>query len=377
VLVVTTSVFDKRRAERFAQLLDEADGARRHHARSGARRHHARSAVDDRLSDLMTLTHRVSTVPLAVDVDPEFRTGLRASLMARIEREGIGATAVAPEADVPRRRRIGLGLTVLLPTARARGALLVALAGGTLAVSGVSAASADSKPGDALYGIKRSTEHAQLAFAGSDVSRGLLYLDFAKVRLGEAGALQRNAAGLSTVLDDMDGEMRHGTRLLTSAAVERGDVAALQAIEQFVAQQRPAVLQLADQMSGTPRSRVTSSLSVLDQISTRVAALKQAMTSKCKSGRVALDELGALPQSCAHASPRTQSTQDGQNAQNGAAIQTSPGAATTGGKPVTVPGVDPSVEADTPAELPSPGPSSSSEGGLLKHLGKLFGELLG
>src|SRR5207244_13317510 len=189
------------------------------------------------------------------------------------------------------------------------GALLVALAGGTLAVSGVSAASADAIPGDALYGIKRSTEHAQLAFAGSDVSRGQLYLDFAKVRLGEAGALQRNAENLASVLDDMDGEMRHGSRLLTSAAIERGDVAALQAIEQFVAHQRPAVLQLSSQVSGTARSRVNTSLSLLDQMSTRVAALKQAI--KCKTGSLTLDDLGALPQSCARSSARTQTWQNG------------------------------------------------------------------
>jgi uncharacterized protein DUF5667 len=374
VLVVTTSVFDKRRAERFAQLLDEATGARRHHTRSSARRHHVRSAADDKLSDLMTLTYRVSTVPLAVEVDPEFRTGLRASLMARIEREGIGATAVAPEADVSRRRRVGLGLTALLPSARARGALLVALAGGTLAVSGVSAASAGALPGDTLYGIKRSTENAQIAFAREDVSRGLKYLDLSKVRLDEARKLLHSSARLSGVLDDMDGEMRHGTWLLTKSAVERGDVAALEAIEQFVDHQRSGVMQLAGQMNGPSRGRVADSLNLLNRISARVAALKPAI--KCKIGQVALDELGALPKSsCAHASPRTQSAQNG-GAQNGAVTQTSPGAATTGGKPVTVPGVDPSVEAETPTVLPSPSPSSSS-GGLLQHLGKLFGDLIG
>jgi len=80
VLQVITSVFPSRRAERFAQLLDEA---------AGARRHHAWSVDDDDLGAMVTIGQRVSTLPLVVEVDPEFRTGLRASLMARIEREGI------------------------------------------------------------------------------------------------------------------------------------------------------------------------------------------------------------------------------------------------------------------------------------------------
>ena len=48
-----------------------------------------------------------------------------------------------------------------------------------MAVSGMSAASENAMPGDALYGVKRSTERAQLALASSEVNRGQLFLDFA------------------------------------------------------------------------------------------------------------------------------------------------------------------------------------------------------
>ncbi len=58
-----------------------------------------------------------------------------------------------------------------------------------MAVSGISAASENASPGDALYGVKRSTERAQLAMAGSDVTRGQLSLDFAQTRLTEAAAM--------------------------------------------------------------------------------------------------------------------------------------------------------------------------------------------
>src|SRR5207245_7569974 len=93
---------------------------------------------------------------------------------------------------------------------RARGAVLVGLAAGTLALSGMSAASGNAMPGDPLYGVKRSTESARLALAGSDISRGQLYLEFARNRLAEAQAIGPNGAGLSGMLDDMDAETRDG-----------------------------------------------------------------------------------------------------------------------------------------------------------------------
>ncbi|MCM0675526.1 hypothetical protein NCC78_12610, partial [Micromonospora phytophila] len=77
-----SDLFSRRRAERFAQLLDEANGGRRHHVRSRA---------DDQLTALVAIGQRLSADPPAVEVDRDFRTGLRAMLLATAEREGIGA----------------------------------------------------------------------------------------------------------------------------------------------------------------------------------------------------------------------------------------------------------------------------------------------
>jgi hypothetical protein len=285
---VITPVFPSRRAERFAQLLDEAAGARRHHSWSDA---------DSDLASMVTIGQRVTTLPLVVEVDPEFRTGLRASLMARIEREGIGATAAEPEADTPQRRRI----SDLLPSGRTRSAIIATIAVGSFGAFGVSAASGDAIPGDTLYGVKRSAEQAKLALAGSDVSRGQLNLEFARKRLAEAGALGNNPTRLDPVLDDMDTGMREGTRLLTTAAVDRGEVAGLQAVQQFARDQRPILAGLTGRLDGPAKTRASESLTLLDKINERAGGLQN--TVKCPDLQVPTDELGALPVVCGNAAP--------------------------------------------------------------------------
>jgi hypothetical protein len=335
---VITPVFPSRRAERFAQLLDEA---------AGARRHHAWSVDDDDLATMVTIGQRVSTLPLVVEVDPEFRTGLRASLMARIERDGIGATASEPEADKPPRRRI----TDLLPSGRTRSAIIATVAAGSFGAFGISAASGDAIPGDTLYGIKRSAEEAQRALTGNPISLGQLSLEFAKKRLAEAGALGNNPDKLDPVLDDMDRDMRSGSRLLTTAAVERGEPAALQAIHQFAADHRPVLANLVGRLSGPAKGRAAESLQLLDRINQRAEALQQ--TVKCPGANVQVDALGAQPAPCANAAPAQKNA-------GGGAPETTPAPAA----PATAAADDPSGEdaAGQSAGAPVEAGSSSAPG---------------
>ncbi|GII21339.1 hypothetical protein Pme01_09360 [Planosporangium mesophilum] len=294
MLAVNTSVFHRRRAERFAQLLDEANGARRHHVRSEA---------DRELTDLVEVGQRLSRIDLGVRADPEFRDGLRAMLMATIEREGIGATAVAPEAGT---RPIAAGPKIAwvpVRSRRARGAVVVGLAVGTLAISGMSAASGDAKPGDALYGMKRSAERAQLALSGSQQGRGQLNLEFAKTRISEAVT---GRGDVVTILDDMDTETREGVRLLTTAAIDGRDPASLDVVDAFVAEQRHAIAGLLDTVIGDARTRTIGSLQLLDQVSTRVHGLRTAISC----GNVAnlgTDPLGPVPGVCITPGPSSES----------------------------------------------------------------------
>ncbi|MEU4336919.1 DUF5667 domain-containing protein [Micromonospora lupini] len=284
-------LFSRRRAERFAQLLDEANGGRRHHVRS---------RVDSQLAPLVAVGQRLSVDPPTPEVTADFRTGLRAMLLATAEREGMGVNPATAEPAAPRAAATSRGS--LLPAvtarrARARGAILVGIAAGAIAVSGISAASENAVPGDALYGMKRSTERAQLALASSDISRGQLFLDFARTRLGEAAELRGDRIGYSAVLDDMDADTRQAVRLLTAAAVQRAEPASLDTVNTFVASQRRAVTNLLDGASRADRERTRRSLALLDSIRERSDSVRAAIACGLPAP-TGSDALGPTPTTC-------------------------------------------------------------------------------
>ncbi|SCG54433.1 DUF5667 domain-containing protein [Micromonospora inositola] len=286
-----SDLFSRRRAERFAQLLDEANGGRRHHMRS---------RVDDELATLVAVGQRLTAGRPDVEVGTEFRTGLRAMLVATAEREGIGAPAAAntqTAAAAGTGTRGSLLPAVTARRARARGAILVGIAAGAVALSGISAASENALPGDALYGMKRSTERAQLALASSDISRGQLFLDFARTRLDEAATVRDDRIGFSAVLDDMDADTRQGVRLLTTVATQRSDPAGLDAVNVFVTGQRRAVSGLLDRTDHVERDRTGRSLALLDAVRKRSEALRAAIACGLPTP-TASDALGPAPGTC-------------------------------------------------------------------------------
>ena len=266
---------DRRSAERFAELLDETTGGHRHHSRGPA---------DEQLAELVTIGSSLSAARPGVRVDTEFRAGLRAMLVATAERDGIGRTATAVEdatamgQPAARTGRMRRGLLGHGGRIRARGAIVIGVAAGAMAVSGISAASENASPGDALYGVKRSTERAQLAMAGSDVSRGQLSLDFARTRLAEAAAMRGGDAGFAGVLDDMDADTRKGVKLLTTAAVAGRDNKPLATIDGFVERQRRMLTPALGELASGNRERATRSLSLLDQVRERAADLRTGLT---------------------------------------------------------------------------------------------------
>ncbi|MFG1719619.1 DUF5667 domain-containing protein [Micromonospora chalcea] len=279
-----SDLFSRRRAERFAQLLDEANGGRRHHVRSKA---------DGELTALVEVSRRLTAEGPDVEPRAEFRTGLRAMLVATAEREGIGTPAKPATTGV----RGALLPAITGRRARARGAILVGVAAGAIALSGISAASENALPGDALYGMKRSTERAQLALASSDISRGQLFLDFARTRLDEAASVRGDQLGFSAVLDDMDADTRQGVRLLTTVAAQRSDPAALDAVDTFLAGQRRVVSGLLDRPDHADRERTRRSLALLDAAGKRADALREAIACGLPTPQ-ASDALGPAPAAC-------------------------------------------------------------------------------
>jgi hypothetical protein len=368
---VNPAVFHRRRVERFAQLLEEADGGPRHHSRH---------PLDPELADYVQLGRRFSGgAELLEGPDPEFRTSLRAMLVAAAEREGIGcgdgaeARQAAGARQGARARwaagtiRIA-GVRPVLSSRRTRGAIIVGLAAGTLALSGMSAASGDAMPGDALYGVKRSTESARLALAGSDLSRGQLYLEFAKNRVSEAKAVRTDVRGLAGVLSDMDTETTEGIKLLTTAAIDRRDPAALDVIDAFVAAQYPAVAGIVD------GSRVRQSLALLDRISQRSDDLRANLS--CGTPSVGADALGPQAPNCGRSGPansRHSINGPTSNAQDPSSTRPESSPAAGPGAPSHGPGASPS-----PSSSASPSPSSGTANGpsLLEEIGGLLGGLL-
>lgn len=303
----------RRKIERYAQLLEKSDVAPHHHSQS---------LVDDELSDLVavaaSLQHMGETAHANVGGPSEsFRTQTRALLMTAVAREGIGRTAIPAQRTGPTVRSPRAGIASRLHSGiaavhgrgrgvRARIAVLVGLALGVLALSGISAASGSAMPGDRLYGLKRAQESAELALAASDASKGKLYLDYAAARLSEAKAVHLNADLLTSTLADMDDETKRGVALLAADAVGHHDTGPLSLIAQFVQDQDSAINGLLGEVgpnSPAARDRVLSSVTLLDRVNLRVDKLRKAFG--CPSiPAVSTDELGPDPsQTCEHSAP--------------------------------------------------------------------------
>jgi hypothetical protein len=292
---------ESRRIEKFAELLDEAGGGR-----------HRRMEIDADLTTMLQLVRRLSDAPdgLPTQFDPRprasFREDLRAELVASITRGGSTTredSRVTPERSItlavpaPRREpdaTAPIPKVVVPDTHRrartTRNAVILGVAFGALALSGVSLASNGAAPGDALYGVKRSNEQVQVALAGSDANRGRLHLEFAKVRLVEAR--QVDAGRIATVLADMDQEVSDGARLVFTSALPGGDLAAIDAVRTFAKQQRNDLMSLvADVADAAAPAR--GSLDLLTQVETRADLLRAAMADGCTS--FTTDRLGPLP----------------------------------------------------------------------------------
>ncbi|BCJ32679.1 hypothetical protein Athai_01820 [Actinocatenispora thailandica] len=390
-------LFLRRRTERFAQLVaddlpdhDDAERQAGHHqARAG---HHTRDE-DDTLALLVRVGREVSaqasTFERSHRMDTDAKADIRRRLLADAAIHGIGAARADAEADTdtsvrthgtPRPTRHAVP-----PNRRPKVRLIVigGVVAGALGISGVAAASTSAVPGDALYNVKRSTERAQIALAGSDSNSGQLYLQFARTRSGEAGAVSDDPAELSRVLGDMDRETRQGVSLLDSTAVHDRSAAALDQVDAFTAAQRPVVARLAGRLTGSSHDRAQHSLELVDQVRQRSTELRRLLL--CTTGKsVKRDALGPVPQSCAAlpgAKPDPSGTGQGSGRQSGRPpAETSPSGKSSASPSPSASGSPSGSGAPSSSESGSPAPSPSSSdsggGGLLGTIGKILGGLL-
>jgi hypothetical protein len=381
------AVFLRRRAERFAQLVDEAGLPGRgphHHGRPDHRAH----PDDGALAPLVTVGRQLHHTGqrLTADIRPSdaFRTALRQRLMETAAAEGIGDTARSPEPA-----RAEEVYTPRWAPRRSRAKLFVAggAMAGVLAISGVAAASTSAVPGDSLYDVKRSTEQAQIALAGSGVNSGQLYLQFARTRMSEAQAVATDPASLSKVLADMDSQTTQGVKLLTTAAVQRHDSSPLDLITGFTADQTKDMTTLLTGMGQTDRTRAEQSYALLGEVQQRASDLRAQLDCLNATGRhLTTDRLGPVPPGCSampaqpsvapsggsHPQESSPASRPTGTPKAGASGTPSPSPSGSG----LLPGLNlPLGRSGSPSPSPSGGGSSDS-GGLLGALGKLLGGLL-
>lgn len=364
---------ERRKAERFAELLEAAEG--------GPRRHN-RTSNDDELTSMVKLGESMQGLndeqAAATAPDPGFQSQLRQRLMAVASVEGIGATA-EPE-PVPDKAQAKPAVQPIHLARDFLGGRRVAVAAailvGALGVSGVSSASGAAVPGDTLYPIKRSTEQAQLAFAGSDVERGELHLEFAASRLAEASNLSQRPDEFREALGQMDDAVISGVAALNTAAASEGHEQSLTTVTDFIADAKPQLEALTSETSGPARESAFTSLTNLNAAHERTIDLETAMA--CASDPVLKsDELGPVPVDCAGLPGTGQGEQVPQDQPSDQAPESAmPSQEPTSQKPSS----SPSESRDEPTspdenEESDDGDSSEDSGGLLDRLTDLFSGL--
>lgn len=313
--------------------------------------------------------------------DPDFRAALRARVVA--------VATVAPhqaahqathQAGAARSRRADLRLRF----ARVG----VAGVAASVAVTGLSVATSRSLPGDPLYGAKRAAESFQLAFAGSDLDRGLLHLELARTRLGEVedlvgrgdGALTDQLAaaspftgegvpqGLSphtaklvaSTLAAMDHETRVGAQLVTAAYLHQREAAPISKLQSFVADQSAGLTAALPTLPSSNLPQANASLQLLNAVNAQANALLETAPPVVPLPAPRPVVLPTTP----HATSSTT-----------VVVVPSKSATSSGGTvaPLTGAPVSPVPSAPPPSPAPSDGPSESGAASPSEHPGSPSG----
>ena len=163
--------------------------------------------------------------------------------------------------------------------------------------------SRDALPGDALYGVKRTAEAAELGLTFGDEGKALKHLEFASARVSEIETLARRypdrdsapVGGYLTALTDFDNDAAAGSRQLIALATG-SDGRQLDALSAWAEQQSSRLTAVSPQLPAAARNRGTASLELLGKIATRASALYKRMDCyQITSGSA--DDVGALPAS--------------------------------------------------------------------------------
>ena len=270
---------------------------------------------DPQIRDLVAA---LSTLEPAPAPRAHFRAELREQLVAvapRLVAEGPAEQlqrapeAAATAAERPSRARhvpqLHLGRRVRF--------VVAALTVLTVALTGVVWLSRSALPGDALYGIKRASENAQLSLTSGKVSRAKELLSFAKTRADEVSSLLGNASASGTgpqadgaitertaslvrsTLNSADGDVRQAAQLLGSQAVATRSAAPLKVMTSWApAQQGRLDAIVARIPAGALHDAAASSATLIASAYARATQLQAVIGCGCLDNARS-DDLGPLP----------------------------------------------------------------------------------
>lgn len=150
-----------------------------------------------------------------------------------------------------------------------------ALASALIGTTGVAAAAQSALPGQLLYPVKDLTEDARLAFASGDVERGRLHLAFARERLEEieTGRARLAPDQLATTFEHLDTDAATGADELLEASVVERTPELLDELDDFTAELRVRLLDVAPDLPLSVRASSERTLEVLRRIDVQVAGL--------------------------------------------------------------------------------------------------------
>ena len=268
---------------------------------------------------------------------PGGRTNVATSSDAARTQPGTHADRTGVLAQLPRLR---LGRPLLIAASVI--AVLAVVLGGAVALS------RRALPGDALYGLKRTSEGWQLAFDRNDTDTARDLLHFATTRTAEvqallrrssttalgdispghasaAGALNAHTATLITqTLAAGDDEVARATRLLSAAAMRAQSAAPLQILTAWAPSQIARLRAIAEALPvGALRVRAMRSDALVAAAAQRLSALRPLVRCNCP-GRMKTDRLGVVPcTGCAGSSaPGSPSGSAGSNGGTGSSTPT-------------------------------------------------------
>ncbi|HEX5568830.1 MAG TPA: DUF5667 domain-containing protein [Streptomyces sp.] len=307
------SVSPSRRANAFAQALDERESEGTAADRSGGAAPTPPTAPTDPAAPagaaeektdqaaLLSLADRLVSLPrptMAPDVKAAQRARLVAAMENTLAENGEGSRVPGQRTPHARTRRGGahraspLGA---LGTLRPRSRLAKGLAAGGLSVSvaagaftGAAVASTDALPGDTLYGLKLGMEDLKLELAGDDTDRGRVYLAHASTRLNEARRLlertrsdqldHESLGALRKALSHMRHDAAEGHRLLSQVYEREGALAPIRSLSSFSQSHRATWQQMRERLPEQLADVGDEVSSVLDAIDQEITPLRSLLT---------------------------------------------------------------------------------------------------